>query len=148
MKASNINFAHGVTIYELNSYNCALKNDYINNLISMAFKILPLYNTIVGGIEITQGFISEAMAKDTDFIKSERDRNFCKGLAIEFTWAGYTVDSAITLTKQYMSQIKGSCDLVITDRALQIHFAKKDKTLYQRIKNSNNEIEYRMIVKE
>ena len=147
MKANNVNFAKGISIHELNSYNCALKNDYINNLIATAFQILPLMNTLVHGIEIAKGFISEAMAKDMSMLSCDRDRLYCKGLAISFKWLDYSQEEAIKLLKDHMFKIAGAFDIIIDDSALHCAYAKKNKTLSQKY-IENDEIHYRIIYKE
>jgi len=89
-------FAENVTIEALNPHNFALKNEYIDNLISTAWLVVTRVAPEVEGIKVIKGFLSESYIRAN--FKSAGDAVFQhgKGLALELTWNDFTVDKATT----------------------------------------------------
>ena len=146
MKAKPLQFAKGVTMTELNQFNHALKNDFINNLISTAFKIFPFINTTVSNIRVVNGFVSEAHANAIGLIKSESDKDFTNGTAIEFTWSDYDREQAILMLKSLMPKMPDPFELLVKEESVIIFSDRHGKTLSQQFK-SDNTFETRVISK-
>ena len=145
MKAKPIHFAKGVSIAELNQFNHALKNDYINNLISTAFKIFPFIDKVVDGIRIVNGFVSDAHAKAMDMVRSSTHKAFTNGTAIEFTWMSYNKEQTILMLTNLMNEMPPGFELCVKDDSIIIFNKKSDKILLQEIKNEEGIISTREI---
>lgn len=53
-------FCPGVTLWQLNPLNHALRNDYSSNLITLAIEVLPKLHSVFGNVAIEEGFVSMA----------------------------------------------------------------------------------------
>lgn len=130
MKAKPLMFAKGVTFFDLNQFNHALKNDYINNLVSTAFKVFPLINPMIDKIRVVRGFVSDAHAKAMGL----NDPLFTSGLAIEFTWEEYNPEQAIVMFKTLMPRMAVGYELVIKPESVIIYSNESERILSQEIK--------------
>jgi hypothetical protein len=88
-------FAENVTIESLNPHNFAMKNEYIDNLISTAWLLIPKIARQQSGLRIVKGFLSDSYMRqhyrtdNADYILKH-----AKGLALEVTWDMFTADDA------------------------------------------------------
>lgn len=94
----DIVFAENVTIESLNPHNFAMKNEYIDNLISTAMLIIPKIACEHTGIRIIRGFVSAAYIRDnynTDV--ADYVLKHANGLALEVTWDMFDLDDSTSV---------------------------------------------------
>jgi len=136
-KVKPLQFAKGVTMTDLNQFNHALKNDFINSLICTAFKVFPFINTKVSGIRVVNGFVSEAHAKAIGLIKTDADKAFTNGTAIEFTWTDYDPGQAVVMFRALLSEMPDCFELLIKPESVVIFSERNNKILSQQIKHDD-----------
>lgn len=94
---------NGVSLENLNPMNFALKNEYFSNLVSCGVMVLPfLTETLDERIIVTRGFLSRSYILNNIEGTVKLTKDFYKhaeGLALEITWDGFDVESAITVSR-------------------------------------------------
>jgi len=102
----DIVFAENVTIESLNPHNFAMKNEYIDNLISTAMLIVPKIAMEHSGIRVLRGFLSNAYIRDnfkTDI--ADYVQKHSMGLAIELSWDMFDLDEATSMGLLLIEQV-------------------------------------------
>lgn len=98
-------FAENVTIESLNPHNFAIKNEYIDNLLSTAWLLIPKIGVRQSGIRIIKGFLSEAyMRKHYKTDNALHLLQHSRGLALEVSWDMFTVDDALLVGHALMDE--------------------------------------------
>ncbi|HNX38197.1 MAG TPA: hypothetical protein PL124_03940 [Candidatus Cloacimonadota bacterium] len=131
-----IQFADGITLLNLNPFNYALKNDYINNLMNTGMCILPIVaDTVVGDISIKKCFTSKKQFLNNDYEKEDPrlSDKFSEGLAIRLTWDEYDANMATQLAYRVMSQLELKMNIAINNTANHITFYldTDDQSIYE-----------------
>ena len=125
---AQIVFANGVTLWEINPDNNSLKNSYQDNLLSTAFLLFPLVTQVLGAerrISILRGFVSSsALYNEYGNVTTELQRH-TRGLAIQFTWDGWTEDEAHRLAMELYSHA-----LKESDMPFYVIYDIDDKSMY------------------
>lgn len=93
----DVKFAENVTIESLNPHNFALKNEYIDNLLSTAWLLIPAIGREYGDLKIIRGFMSEAYMRSQNYRVENAPHiaQHAQGLALEVTWTMFNTDDAI-----------------------------------------------------
>lgn len=90
-------FANGITLAHINQHNDALKNQYMDNMLSTAASILPMIESGLNDerIIVKKCFVSNAHMKELGHdVFDNLVQPFTKGLAIEVTWDDFNIETA------------------------------------------------------
>ncbi len=140
--SDQIIIAKGVSLSTLNPQNFALKNDYMNNLISTAFMAFPVAAEILGDRKffVKRGFQSHAYVTEEveSAITSELIKH-TKGLAVEFTWEGWTEENALVVGKAIYQQIADPVNVIVNteNRTVYVGRGYNNSVLMHRSLNEN-----------
>lgn len=101
-------FAKGVTLREINPDNNALKNEFMDNLMTTCSMLLISADSVFDKISVVRGFISAG--KLYNEILPAAGRSKCNqeeirhtlGTALEITWEGFDPDKALDFCKEYI----------------------------------------------
>lgn len=108
--------ANGVSISTLNPQNFALKNDYMDNLLSTAFMVFPIAIEVLGDRRfiIKRGFQSHAyITQEVEAAITSELFKHTKGLALEFTWEGWTEEDALIVAKALYQRMKEPVKIIV-----------------------------------
>ena len=90
--------ADGLTLRDINPYNHALKNDYLDNLLSLTLLVITSVRYILTDdikINVIRGFISN-QALNAEFKTITKDlHKHTKGNAIKISWKPFIIEHAI-----------------------------------------------------
>lgn len=97
MKNEEIVIIDGVTLTSLNPKNYALKNTYLSNILTTAFKTLPkVYEAVKEPLKVLRCFMSASYVNaNFSYAKRAVLRRFTKGMSIEVTWDNWDADEAL-----------------------------------------------------
>jgi len=118
---NKITFVDKITFDSLNPHNFHLKNDYINNLLSTAFLILPVVANEVENIRIKKGFLSKSYIRSLDTEVKPYFYKHSVGLALELTWKDWDINTALLIADTLYSESEEKYKLIINI---------KEKSLY------------------
>lgn len=76
------------TLWDLNPLNYALKNDFMENLVYIAYCVNSIVDHLGEDVKIVKAFCPESMFKDA--VGKEKKHSY--GNAIALTWKGYDKD--------------------------------------------------------
>ncbi len=113
---NNIKLIENVTFNSLNPHNFHLKNDYINNLLSTAFLILPVIDELIEKVEVRKGFLSRSYVRATIKNVKPYEYQHTIGLAIEVTWSDWSYDSALIVAEKLFSSIEEGLKIIINPK--------------------------------
>lgn len=112
---SEIVIANGVTLEAINPRNCALKTDYLDNLLTTAFSIFPRVASVIGDRRITviRGYLPYAyiMQEMTEAPDKELLKH-AKGKAFVFSWENFKEHEAFILARLLYDELPG-CHVII-----------------------------------
>jgi hypothetical protein len=109
MADTEIQIVEGVNLEDLNRKNFSLKNEYMSNLLSTAFLVLPnVYSAVKRELQVTKGFISGASVRDYPESYRHIMSRYTKGLSLEVTWSPWLNDEAVQAAYNIFNQIKGN----------------------------------------
>ena len=123
---NKLKITQNITLESLNPHNFHLKNDYINNLLSTAFIILPIVAEHVTGIEVTKGFLSRSYLRSPsrDIKISHVVYKHSIGLALELTWDNWTYEEALIVAEDIYERASDN------DEKVMLVINEKQRTLY------------------
>lgn len=140
----NVKFAENISIESLNPHNFAMKNEYIDNLISTAWLIIPKIATDVDGLRVVKGFLSDAyMRQNYRLEKLEHLTRHGSGLALELTWESFTVDDATSIGIKLLEEtLEPLLVIVDTNRSKLCVYRRflKDKSLLTQMIDNNQRL--------
>lgn len=130
-------FAENCSIEQLNPHNFALKNNYIDNLISTGMTLIPrLSNYGIGQVTVLKGFLSRAyVTQNIGCFKYDFMHKHTEGLAVELTWDNFDVSDATSTALGLAETIPEPVLLVVnTDKkSLAIYRDTLDQTVVNQI---------------
>jgi len=139
--SNKIKFIEGITFESLNPHNFHLKNDYINNLLSTAFMILPSIADEVSTVKILKAFLSRSYLRslDRDIVPAVYKHSI--GLALEVTWADWDMTKALLVADKLFSEIEEGIKLVINtkNKSLFIGRGFKESSIVETTGSSSSE---------
>jgi hypothetical protein len=120
----------------------ALKNDYMDNLISTAFMVFPIAAEILGDRKffIKRGFQSHAyITQEVEAAITSELIKHTKGLALEFTWEGWTEEDALVVGKALYQRMKEPIKVIVNseNRTVYVGRGYVDSMLVQRSLNES-----------
>lgn len=98
----------GVGLWELNPMNHALRNDYVDNLISLAVVTLPhIYNSF-GKCSVIEGFVNKNDQSDSGFINFKRE-----GRCIVLSRSEMDESELIKKLREVLEKIKSNVGIIV-----------------------------------
>ncbi len=131
----------GVTLRTLNPRNIALKNDYLESLLVLAFTVFPHVAEIIGGKTVTviRGFLSRSYILDeVDPTGDEWLMKHSRGEAVEFTWEGWSPDEASAVALNLFEKVGDTKVHIMYDtdnESLYVTTACKKKKIVEKTRN-------------
>jgi len=101
----------GITFDSLNPHNFHLKNDYINNILLVAFSTLPFF-TDKDNVRILNGFLSKSYVRSTDMVMATNNK-FTRGKSYSITWDNFNSIEAIDLSLAIFQSSELPIELII-----------------------------------
>jgi len=122
----NFMLSEGVDMQSLNPMNFALKNDYIDNLLTIGMIISTNVNR---PITIVEGFVSRS--KLTEDCRKGLDLNHATGNAISFTWDDFNEQNALGLGHRLLDLYQCSVVINMDKGVVSLYYStKKRKFIY------------------
>lgn len=140
MKDSTIKIVGEINVRDLNPYNFHLKNDYMENLLSTGFLILPILYEQVSNLKIINGFISSSFMRSKKRTLSQEDKRFTRGLALSVTFDNFE-EMALEVAEDLYHSFAESEDEAIkitVDRTKKKLFVGRDYEESSLMENSEN----------
>ena len=136
----DVKFAENVTIESLNPQNFAMKNDYIDNLISTALLLIPKLCRVHDDLIITRGFISHAHMNANVVIGSHNDylRQHEKGLALEVSWSNFDVEDATKISVMMLESFNEPILIVVNTKDKKIGMYRRYLTDSSELRQLND----------
>jgi hypothetical protein len=106
---NDIVIVEGVSLSHLNPRNAALKNDYLGNLLSTAFLVLPhVAEFLEFPPVVKRGFLAKSYLFDNSerFDLDEEMMKHGEGLALEITWENWSSESALDVAYSVYNYVK------------------------------------------
>lgn len=143
-----LKLAHGIKISDLNPHNFALKNDYMNNIISCGLILTDCISKcgFKNSVNIVKGFLSNSYIADNLAVSAGKCIDFLmqhsRGNAIEITFDDFTVDKAIDFSKDMLYSARDNdeicrCIIYSGRESIGIYFEEKEYGI--EIITNNNE---------
>ena len=137
-------FANGITLEDINRYEAALKNEYMDNLVSTGLSILPVIDQNLSGkqIKIKEGFIPKALLLDLHDVLTHSMISHTKGLALKFTWTNYDYEEAYFLAHalyEYAEKNDLNFHIVILEKedAIDVHRKSSKLQIVTKLKKTD-----------
>lgn len=113
-----------IGLEELNPYNVALKNDYLDNLLTTAFSVIPNIYPVIGyPIIIKRAFCSyRLMQNDHKPETPHLIEKYTQGLGIRITWDQWDFHVAKEAANAVYANIPGNMHIVINNDEKHISF--------------------------
>lgn len=133
---NDFKLSESISITELNPYNCALKNEYIDRILTLGMIVA----SNVPEAKILSCFISEKKLRDEN--AKGFDLSHGIGRAITFTWEEFTESSAIVLANRLVNQYECTVEINVNTSIVRLVYKTKKNKIILISNNSVNIIKY------
>ena len=150
-KGLDFMFGKDISLREINPDNNALKNEYVDNLMTTAMMVVPPLDQIFGNLIVVQGFTAASKLYKEILPKEKPERTKANmyeirhtlGYGLCLTWEGYDVDRALAFAKEFLKSTTENVNFLIYNSYIGFYRSVVDRKIVRCIDDT-----FKIVIKE
>jgi len=115
----------GINLWDLNPNEIALKNDFMDNLLGLAYDVTNVIGQIVHPIKVIRGMTSLSKLKSEIVNPGYIEKRFTSANALEITWDKFDKEDTKTVLRNVLGSFENQLSILIKDQSIVLYRSER-----------------------